>query len=67
VTKQRTLTEQFMGECILLGGEAMTRRQAVELLTKEGCSRRCIDITVFGPRATAVQEQEYGSKATGGA
>jgi hypothetical protein len=61
--EQPTLTQRLMSECIMLGGEIMTRQQAINLLTKEGCSKQCIDVTVFGPRATVVQESQEEEKA----
>jgi hypothetical protein len=51
---KQTLAQHLMSEYINLGGQIMTRAQAVEMLRRDGCSEQCIDITVFGQRAVAL-------------
>lgn len=55
--KRQTLAQKFMAEKILLGGEVMTRAQAVEMLRADGCCEKCIDVTVFGPRVLVIEEE----------
>ena len=56
--QKQTLAQRLMSERILLGGQVMTRAQAVEELRRDGCSEKCIDITVFGQRAVAVEKEK---------
>lgn len=51
---RKTLMQRIMEETILLGGEVMTRAEAVTSLKADGCSERCIDFFVFGPHVIVV-------------
>jgi hypothetical protein len=56
--KQPNVKDRLMSEYILLGGEIMTRSEAVAMLQSEGVDPRAIDVCVFGSRATALTEEE---------
>ena len=51
---KQTLAQRLMNEHILLGGEIMTRAQAVEQLRADGYNQICIDIMVFGEYAVSL-------------
>ena len=57
-SKPLNARDRLMSEYILLGGEIMTRSEAVTMLQSEGVDPRAIDVSVFGSRATAVTEEE---------
>jgi len=56
--KQPNVKDRLMNEYILLGGEIVTRSEAVTMLQGEGVDPRAIDVCVFGSRATALTEEE---------
>ena len=54
ILKKQTVAQKLMSEYINLGGEIMTRQEAVNMLRADGCSEQCIDITVFSSHVEVV-------------
>jgi hypothetical protein len=55
-TKTMNIRDRLMGEYILLGGEIMSRGQAVSTLQDEGAPRQAIDWCVFAVPALTEEE-----------
>ena len=55
--KRQTVAQKLMSEYINLGGEIMTRQEAVNMMRADGCSEQCIDITVFSSHVEVVASE----------
>jgi hypothetical protein len=64
--KQLNVKDRLMSEFILLGGEIMTRSEAVTMLQSEGVDPRAIDVSVFGSRVQLLSDEELLGYARNG-